>query len=1138
MIKCIYTIHIPGQGKIEIPSDHGLFVNNNDGTSFDELVQLNSLLDQLKDLGTVNSKEAKETLGDIRALVNKVSSLNNLRLPELNLELTNDEIISGINNLIIENSSSNFYKSLKNYLFKNTDKYSELLSKTSGYPTLNYFKEIITPEFIKTNRILRTSNINSEINYWSSKIRSHNDGHINNIVNFLTALNIDKNANTLLGFSTEFGLKSVNKDNYTFYKHGDIDSLFMSLFKKVSSNVDLYELNYILENNKLPKVNNVSDFFENKIDDNIIDNSDFENLLLDSKNNKVVSEIISLIGSHLKPDSKFEKDKLVTDIKNIFKNLNPSTFGQHARMKMMVEQSFNESEKKLNSSAFDKMTINFGIINGSFRANTADEKYSLAENLGSTEYLTVKNKIEEGRDIVQFPIGDKTPYVLVTKIYQRPEGVHIYGIYQSDTKGFVPVNKKFLGDESIIFRKYEGDLDPVSENELIETSSRTLNMNITKDINSQEVIKDYIRKGDTITKGKDVRTVVGVYPGYVLTDTGQKYKYTEISSFQSNVLYNIFENDLSRKNIKGYLKLDNSDLITKNDIIEDPRPEANGRKATVVATSENLLHIISGSNDNRFVITVNRSDVKKAWMYAFNVLTSPEISLIENTIHNSVIKSSDTLSRFTNRANVQKGDYFYGTIQGQKVIGKVLNDNKIIYKNNKLSETPLVGKTLDSLDSDVVFFTNRNIRTQYFLSGIRMNNWHIDFLSKPGEKNVELKYIVPEGTNVDSLILIPGNYANVGMWVEKTYNRPNTIDVTKQILNLINLDESGIKTEGLKPYGRVKYVSSRGFNVMSRNTSSTQEIYGFSELSNDVKKELNVLHPGTYISVIGSDGKLNHDIYRIIDVSSTEVVAHLNKTNNNGDIITHEKIFKVEDLLHTSTSEIMKPGTIHTLYVQNGNNRLNTIFTTIQNRLNIDQLKNFNNLNSLVEKMKEFYTPLGVKIIVDFSGENFNNNQRAMIRSDESGMVSIVLNGLKGDKSDLIHENLHIILTSLRTHDLDAYGRLINSIVEEDLDVYQKEEKFVELIVDKVKDGSFEALGNNLQVVMNGLLEAVKTINADFDMNLDNLNINPYKILNTKIKDIFNIGNNYSSPYYDTNVLQTEPAFRNWMKDNVTLKCV
>ena len=64
-------------------------------------------------------------------------------------------------------------------------------------------------------------------------------------------------------------------------------------------------------------------------------------------------------------------------------------------------------------------------------------------------------------------------------------------------------------------------------------------------------------------------------------------------------------------------------------------------------------------------------------MYAFNVLTSPEISLIENTIHNSVIKSSDTLSRFTNRANVQKGDYFYGTIQGQKVIGKVLNDNKM-----------------------------------------------------------------------------------------------------------------------------------------------------------------------------------------------------------------------------------------------------------------------------------------------------------------------------------------------------------------------------------------------------------------------------------------------------------------------------
>lgn len=190
--------------------------------------------------------------------------------------------------------------------------------------------------------------------------------------------------------------------------------------------------------------------------------------------------------------------------------------------------------------------------------------------------------------------------------------------------------------------------------------------------------------------------------------------------------------------------------------------------------------------------------------------------------------------------------------------------------------------------------------------------------------------------------------------------------------------------------------------------------------------------------------------------------------------------------------------------------------------------------------MTEFYNPYGINVKVDFKGEEFKNNQRAKLTTSNDGEVSIVLNGLEGDKSDLIHENLHIILTALRISDIDIYGEMINSILnenEKELNIYNKEEVFVKKIVDKVDNGTFEALGTNLKTVVTGLMEAVNTINKDINFNLDDLELNPYELLNKTIKEVFKVNNSYESPYFNMNVIQMEPAFRNWMKNNVTLKC-
>ena len=615
MANCVYKIYIPGRGVIKIPSDHGIFeMKNSDGSDSIDYSSLNTLLNQLRDIEDKNSIEINKIEASIQNIARRVSGIHNLVLPDFDLDLSNSDIINRINRLINERSSSSFYKSLRTYLYKNVDSYSELTDLLSNKPTINYFKEILTPKFVNTNKILRTSSLNREIEKLSRKITGYDDIHWNNILTFLQSVNIDKESEILMGFSTEMGLKAVNFENYSFFKYGDYDSLFMSLFKRVGSSIDTIALNTVLENNNISSIKNSSDFFENEIVDDIISNSKFEELLLNNKNNKAVSEIISLVVSKLN-NKKIENHKLENVIKSVLKDLNPSTYGEYARQQTILEQKFDDSEKRLSDKVYNSIVINFGEANGSFRSDTADDNYALAEEVGSTDYLTVKSKINEGQDMVQFPTSEsKTPYVLITKIYPRINGVHIYGIYKSDIKeDYITVNKEFLNDDKIIYRKFEKAINPKSNANVVK-SVNTVNVGLTKDMNKQDVVKTFIRKGDTIQTSKSIKsieTVVGIYPAYVLTDKGNKYRYNTLHSFQSSLLDHLFTED-KKINLNGYVKLNDISLISKNDIIEDPRSEAKGRKVRVIDVTDKNVYVLTGTDNNRFIQAINKEDIKNA----------------------------------------------------------------------------------------------------------------------------------------------------------------------------------------------------------------------------------------------------------------------------------------------------------------------------------------------------------------------------------------------------------------------------------------------------------------------------------------------------------------------------------------------
>ncbi|MDD4624109.1 MAG: hypothetical protein PHX40_01925 [Bacilli bacterium] len=625
MLNCKYIIRTPGGVKIEIPADFGR-VELTDDIALNLLKQYNE---------TTSTTEKKTILAKIVNHIKESTNINNinredilniinLNIDEKNVEKKNKKIIRDINDYIEERANYNdFYKALRNYLIKHPEEYSNILDKIDKRPLPSDFKKL------DTNKIIGSSNLNLEIKRLEQNISNlRTEGmdftFLNNIKEFLNILKNEKfisaNSNILMSFSNQFGLKSININEYSFFKAGNPSSLYLSLFKRIGNTVDINNLNNILRTNKLDQVQTSKEFFDNIFDDAIYP-SKFEQLLEDKMNNKVVSEIIKLVSNTIT-----NSDVFYNLNKSIIQNLNPNSYGFNLAQENLLQQQFLQVEKTFNTEYSKEMmkldAEKFGIFEGSVKDDYYSEMITLDPNI---DYLTLVNMINKEKDLLMIRneriIENITevyfnPYI-ITNIFPRPEGIYIEGTYKNSKGEFDYYRKVFKKGESIMIRQREDPKIIYNKNKEVIVNDSTISYHInTKDTSlndRQTFIKDLAILGDSTDQG----IIVGVYPGHLLIKTSDgnivKQTYSKVKKFNSSRLLEI---DESNKNIldnfhyNSYTSIQNVDIISEGDIIEDPTSDIKKKAIVAFANRDNIFIIVGG--DKRFIKSISREEFEKS----------------------------------------------------------------------------------------------------------------------------------------------------------------------------------------------------------------------------------------------------------------------------------------------------------------------------------------------------------------------------------------------------------------------------------------------------------------------------------------------------------------------------------------------
>ena len=449
-------------------------------------------------------------------------------------------------------------------------------------------------------------------------------------------------------------------------------------------------------------------------------------------------------------------------------------------------------------------------------------------------------------------------------------------------------------------------------------------------------------------------------------------------------------------------------------------------------------------------------------------------------------------------------------------------------------------KDLDNLE----FYTKRDIKSNFALSIIRMNAWKISpFLSKDAENDpmlVEVRYVIPNNVDENSLIFLPNGYANIGRYEDTTIPlREGFKDITNDVISTLHEGQMGIKlyTHRVQP----------GTNTYERNITGTRKISGFSKIPLSQKRSIDFLKKGVYFTIV-ENGSPKDNIYRIMDVIDDNIIVHLNKINNDGEIITIEKRFNKDTLLQNSVEKnnrIEIPnGAIFNLFLQNNNKKMDVLIQAAKENASVESLQNTSGVLDLLDRMKMIFGDYGIDVEIDNSNNEFSDGQFAKIKTEQVGdslKTIILLDGKKGTKYDLIHENLHIFLTALRLSDYSAYEQAIEAVLGENIDenLLDREERFVKKLITYVKNGfSVDFLDNSGVEVMKQLYNIVKSINPNFNLDLSSAINNPLSLLTSSIKDVFGYKEDISSKYYDMRLIDSETAFRAWAQNNnVMIKC-
>lgn len=1176
-MSCYYIIKSPSGGPdIKIPAGFGLVVPDE---------ETSAILDRLKNFSnkelSEEQKKERENISDNlttifrRTVPIEISSVKIKNLITRNLDSV-ESIVTELNNLILElGNYNNIQSAIYKYGTAKKGNIEELMKELDKPIKPKYFVGLSLDGVIGSTNIKQEQNkirarLAENLEFGFSTIIPENvNEFINGVINGVnTQYKQLFESNVLLGTSNTYGGRALNIEGFTFFNTNDDLSLFLGVFKRVASDINKEELYKILEDfnkdikfKKAGKIDigtleefNVFEFFNGTLSEKgKLTLGGFDQLLDLAKADTVrpyITRILKLVSNHLKPDN----TKLYRSIRTLFETLSPEKYGSQALREQLLEAQFVSNEINQELKYKNKLRADFLATISKNR----DEFFAAREEISTDLFQQATSKIALNQDIVLFPIKGLSEgvYGIVTGIYPREDGVEIRGVYKNQFGEAELLKQLFRNSkDTIIYRSREDSKEPYNSEEIIVPNKDGLVVS-TKTTFPQELIKRLLSKGDKINKDL---LVLGVQAGSVVV-RNQKGGISEIPYSKVKLIISAqakIDVDLAAKaDSRHYTQIHDGELLSEGDLFIDPGTEF--YKQVLYTDKENVYSWIQQEDKDTIVKATPRKNIKQGLVYTFGQLTLDEMNLIESEL-GQIGRSSALMSSFTNINSARKGDYFIIIENGKKIFGKVTyaEANKGIISDSATNKP----KPVIYSNKNIQFFTTRNITSNFSMTINRINNWKIHALSEDevaDRKNFKpANYVVPNWVDTNTLVLLPGNgYANIGKYKNADFAIEEDEKIASDdILRLMR--EAGKDTTGLKLYLETDDIDGNSPHY-KRDLYTLHKIKNFDSLPIEVKRELDILHPGAYFSVYTEDNidySIDYNIYRIMSVSKDTVIAHLNKISKSGQMITVEKEFKISDLLSTkSPAETKnKPNSIATLYLQYNNSKFSVVIKAINEKLSLEQVSNQKAINKIAKDMRDTFKPIGISVRqVSAKEGNFTDGQHAKIETSfdekQKATTTILLNKDSGLVDDLVHETLHIYLTLLRYNNLDLYGSFIDSVVNEDnakilnletfdnLDVSAKEEAFVKIVSKSIKN-DVDFLGDNLKNFTIALATALKMINPDIDIEPEELDY-PLTLLNKPLRDLFDVTIDNSHPLFNLSLISTEPMMREWMTQRgITLKC-
>lgn len=1130
MAKCKYIIQLPGGEKIELPASFSTLTHSAElkklFETFQDSTSVNKKEEILKDLSEFIAEQLPKEI-PIDTVVNIITTSENLdelydKFDTIVLNLgTYDRIESAIRNYIRPDktkgttANKNLIELKKKLSKPNNPKYFESYGLTGviGASNLNY----------ERNRIMSKNWENEEFGF-PTLITSN----LKTVLNAVIAKYPDTKFNNILyGTKSPFVGKAWSSDDIILYDLNDDLALFLGVFKREAMKLNpkkllapLTKINEVVKNKMDLSNFDITTFFNGNVDNKRITPSTFETLLNLADNAEIAKQldnIFQLVAESIDPKNL----KLSKSIKILFWQLSPDTYGKNSLfkqledIKLISEESEKERQYKENRLSFLDMDTNVRDLNYAPKEVIVDDIYNNA----------VKN-IERFKDIVKFPAGSTGVYALVTNIFQREDKVIIYGIYKNQFGQIESIDHVF-GAGEITYRKRENPVDEFNPDEMIVKTNGTLITSTTP--MTPKLVKQLIRKGDMINGN----IVMGVYPSFIYVKTPKgnisQVFYNNITSFYSSKI--LSELDLSKKiDINKFVVVNDGEDLSVGDYFLFEKNGKKFYKRILYADRLNVYSWVEKAGKDLIIAGTPRKGLK-GLHDAFGELTGNEIDKIKKET-SAIGRSKATMSSFTNKAKVRKGDLF--TFTDGKIIkfGKVLEDNKVIINVDKLTNRMVI--SIDKLPNvPITFFTNRDISSNYSFFTIRANNYLLEFKKEIENKSIEteLRYVIPKNTDLSKFETLTNGYGNIGTYKEIGSITEDDIDVTKELLKALGHSPDTLVI------GKKESSTSNRFE---RNLEGLTWVKYFNALDKKTKLDLGIIAPGTYFSMYNSKD-IDWNIYRVISVNDNLVRAHLNKTSSTGDIITTEIEVPIDVLLADKVDALNPVGSIARLYVQHGNSKMKAVLNEVNNLSgNNNQTKpaTAKAIGKLINKLKNHIKDLNIDVKLVPAKNNFSAGQKAKIQTKEDGTTEILINEEIGQTEDVIHEFLHLFLTPLRYRYPDVYYNLIQSIVKNpDLNVTDAEEIFVNFVsAEMSKQNDFINNFEDLQTFVTGIQTIITDLTVDFEISKED---NPITLLNTPLMDLFGIDkNDDSNPLYNLSMITTEPLMREWMKNNnITLNC-